>query len=61
MATAPTPKPATAAEVRAWRKRTGHSIATAAELFGVHTRTFSRWLSGDFQSPRYLGDVFRGK
>ncbi len=61
MATASAPKPATAAEVRAWRNRTGHSIATAAALFGVHPRTFARWLSGETDSPKWLGPTFRGK
>ncbi len=53
------PKSATALQVQAWRKRTGHSIATAAPLFGVHPRTFARWLSGESESPKGFGERFR--
>lgn len=52
-------KAATAAQVAAWKKRTGHSNATAAEALGVHPRTFARWLSGETESPRWLGARFR--
>ncbi len=52
-------KAATPAQIAAWKKRTGHSDRTAAELFGVHPRTFSRWLAGDTASPKLLGDRFR--
>jgi transposase len=52
-------KPATANQVAAWKKRNGYSNAEAAELFGVHPRTFARWLSGESESPKYLGDQFR--
>jgi hypothetical protein len=53
------PEGATAAEVTAWKKRTGHSIATGAVALNVHPRTFARWLAGDTQSPRWLVDRFR--
>ena len=56
---AATLKPATAAQVAAWKARTGHSISTAAAEFEVHPRTFARWLSGETESPKYLGDRFR--
>ncbi len=52
-------KPATARQVQAWRERTGHSVATASAEFGVHPRTFARWLAGDSVSPKWLGDRFR--
>ncbi len=51
--------PATALQVQAWKRRTEHSNATAAEALGVHPRTFARWLSGDSPSPRWLGERFR--
>ena len=51
--------PATALQVQAWKRRTGHSISTAATEFGVHPRTFARWLSGESPSPRWLGARFR--
>jgi hypothetical protein len=54
-----TPKAATAVQVAAWKKRTGHSNAEAGALFGVHPRTFARWLSGETESPKWLGDKFR--
>lgn len=53
------PQAATSAQVAAWKKRTGHSIATAAALLNVHPRTFARWLSGESESPKWLGDRFR--
>ncbi len=53
------PKAATALQVAAWKKRTGHSYATAGALFGVHPRTFARWISGATESPKWLGDRFR--
>lgn len=53
-------KAATPAQVAAWKKRTGHSNATAAEALGVNPRTFNRWLSGESKSPRWLRDRFIG-
>lgn len=59
MAAAGALTPATAAEVAAWKKRSGHSNASAAAVFDVHPRTFARWLSGEVESPKYLGERFR--
>lgn len=59
MGAAAAPKGATATQVAAWKRRTGNSNATAGELFGVHPRTFARWLSGESESPRWLGERFR--
>jgi len=55
----PSNKPATALQVAAWKRRNGHSNATAGEALGVHPRTFARWLSGETESPKWLGDTFR--
>lgn len=51
---------ATSKQVAAWKKRAGYSNAEAAEALGVHPRTFARWLSGESESPRWLGKRFRG-
>jgi len=56
---APSTRAATALQVAAWKKRTGHSNVTAAELLNVNPRTFARWLSGVSTSPKSLGDFFR--
>jgi hypothetical protein len=59
MVAAAAPKAASASQIAAWKKRSGNSNATAAELFGVHPRTFARWLSGETESPKWLGERFR--
>lgn len=59
MATAAAPKSATAAQVKAWKRRMEYSNAEAAAELGVDPRTFSRWLAGDSVSPRWLGERFR--
>ena len=59
MAAADTLRSATALQVQAWKRRMGHSIATAAEALGVHPRTFTRWASGETRSHKLLGERFR--
>ncbi len=54
-----TPRAAPAAQVAAWKRRAGYSNAQAAEVLGVHHRTFQRWLSGESESPKAWGDRFR--
>lgn len=61
MAAAGVHRSATAAQVAAWKKRMGYSNAEAAEQFDVHTRTFTRWLSGEAESPKWLGERFRNE
>lgn len=53
------PKAATARQVAAWKKRNGHSLASGAAEFNIHIRTFCRWLSGESESPKWLGERFR--
>lgn len=52
-------KAATALQVAAWRKRRGFTVEEAAADCGVAPRTFYRWVSGESESPRWLGDKFR--
>ncbi len=59
MTPAGAPRSATALQIAAWKKRMGYSNAEAAEVLGVHPRTFSRWLSGDSDSPKAWGERFR--
>ncbi len=55
----PSTRAATALQIQAWKRRTGHSNIEAGALFNVHERTFARWLSGETESPKALGDYFR--
>lgn len=52
-------RPATALQVQAWKRRMGYSNSEAAAALDVHPRTFARWLSGETESSRYLGQRFR--
>jgi hypothetical protein len=59
MAAAGATRAATALQVQDWKRRMGYSLIKGAEALEVHPRTFSRWLSGDSASPKWLGDKFR--
>ena len=41
-------------ELRAWRKSTGLTQQTLAEIAGVSLRTVTRWESGEVPIPRLL-------
>jgi transposase len=55
----PSTRAATPKQIASWRARTGHSVKAAAALVGVNERTFARWLAGETNSPKALGDYFR--